>query len=205
MRLSAYLTSLPFGSAAGEPCIEIHTDVPPTYEDAKSRLVQIWQQAAGLRGIACFWLPDAPFGQAGCDAGLLPMIEEIGTVRALVDVFSTTPTSLLVTQIVDATKLLGVGVVDPGELRAGLAARVMVPRSEEVIVRAIHPQNLTAAHLDAVSDFLVTAGVEPLGFVYVPEGLLEVAMVATAKASRAWRVALTAPAGPRVRLLEVRS
>jgi len=205
MRYSAYLTTLPYGSAAGEPCIEIYTDVPVSHDDAKNRLRQIMNAAAGLRGIASYWFPDAPFGQEGCDAGLLPMIEDIATVRASLDVFSEAPTSLVVTQMVDATRLLGGAEVEPAGLRMQLAQRLHVPRAEEVIVRDIADRNITAAHLDVVSEFLATAGVQPLGFLYVStERQLDAALVAAAKASTAWRVAGSERDRPRRTLLEVK-
>lgn len=190
MRYSAHLTAIPYGSAAGEPCLEIHTDVPESFEDAKARLRHILQSAAGLRGIVSYWLPDAPFGVQGCDAGLLPIIEDIANVRATIEVFSEAPTSLVVTQIVEATRLLAGATVEPAGLRTQLATRLHVPRAEEVVVQSIADRNITAAHLDVVSEFLATSGVEPLGFLYVLPYQLEAALVAAAKAASAWRVGL---------------
>lgn len=201
MKFSAYLTALPYGTAAGEPCVEINTDVPRSHAEARALLAQLQGAMAGLRGVASFWFPSAPWGHQGCDAGLLPLIEDIATVRATIDVFSTAPTSLVVTQIVDATKLLA-QPVEPAGLRMQLAARMHVPRAEEVVLQVAHEQNLTAAHLDVVSEFLSAAGVEPVGYLYVGPQKLESAVTAAAKAGSAWRVGSSAPQWPRTLLME---
>lgn len=184
--LTAYLSAMPYGSAAGEPCLELHTDVPPSYEEATLRRRCLNAAVASLGGIASIWLPSAPWGTEHCDARLLPLIEDVHTVRTTVDVFSDAASGLSLTQIVDATRLLA-APVDPSGLRRQLAARLWIPRAEEVVVLGCHEDNLTAAHLDVVSEFLEAAGGPPLGFLYVAPEQLEAAMIATAKTGSVWR------------------
>ena len=185
--LTAYLSAMPYGSAAGEPCLELHTDVPASYDEALDRRRRILAAIAGLGGVASFWLPAGPWGEPNCDERLLPMIEGPAVVRATLDVFSDKASGLRLTQIVDASRLLA-QPVDPSGLRRQLASRLLVPRAEEAVVLGAHADNLTAAHLDVVTEFLATAGVEPAGFLYVAPEQLEAALVATAKAGTVWRV-----------------
>jgi hypothetical protein len=185
--LTAYLSAMPYGSAAGEPCLELHTDVPASYDEALDRRRRILAAIAGLGGVASFWLPTAPWGEPHCDERLLPLIQEVATVRATLDVFSDKASGLLITQIIDATRVLA-QPVDPSGLRRQLASRLLVPRADEVVLLGTCDDNLTAAHLDVVTEFLATAGVEPAGFLYVAPEQLEAALVATAKAGTVWRV-----------------
>lgn len=201
MRLSAHLTTIPYGTAAGAPCVELDMDVPTSHEDAQHRRGLILQSLASLRGTACFWFPRPPWAEPGAEAGLLPIIEQVGSVIVSMDVFSEAQTSLNVTQIIDATRLL-VQPVEPSQLRAALAQRLRVPRAEEVVI-APHVDNLTGAHLDVVSEFLATAGVEPLGFVYVDEHHLQAAMLACAKAGTLWRALVTQPQRARIPLIDI--
>lgn len=73
------------------------------------------------------------------------------------------------------------------EGRARVELFLRIPRAEEVVILGCHEDNLTAAHLDVVSEFLEAAGVQPLGFLYVAQDQLEAAMIATAKAGSVWR------------------
>ena len=184
--LTAYLSAMPYGSAAGEPCLELHTDVPASYEEALQRRRRVNAAVASLGGIASFWIPSGPWGKPHCDERMLPLIEDVYTVRATVDVFTEEASGLSLTQIVDATRLLALPV-DPSGLRRQLAARLLIPRADELVLLGCHEQNLTAAHLDVVSEFVAAAGVEPLGFLYVGPEQLEAAMIATAKAGTVWR------------------
>lgn len=203
MKLAAHLTAFPFGALAGEACIELDTDVPVSYEDAKQRFAQLYGAMGGLRGVGCLWLADVPWGVSGLDAGLLAMTEDMGQIRRVVPFADVRPTALDLTQLVDVTALLGVDPVEPGQLRQTLALRLQVPRADELVVQNCRPENLTHAHLDAVSDHFVPAGSMPVGFLMVPADLMAAGLRAIAKASSPWRIA---PLVERVRipLLEVR-
>jgi hypothetical protein len=184
--LTAYLSSMPYGSAQGEPCLELHTDVPATYDEALDRRRRVLSALGSLQGVASFWIPSGPWGEPHCDERLLPMIEQIATVRTTIDIYSDKASGLHLTQIVDATRVLA-SPVDPSGLRRQLAARLLVPRAEEVVLLGTCDDNLTAGHLEVVTEFLATAGVEPVGFLYVAREQLEAALIACAKAGSVWR------------------
>jgi hypothetical protein len=197
----ANLTAMHYGLAAGEPCVEIITDVPATYDEALRRRQALLSSIAACPGLASYWIPRGPWGQENCDPFLLPILEGPAVVRATLDILDTRRTNLHLHQVVDATVLLA-EAVEVTHLRQGLARRMQVPRAEQVVAWPA-PDNLSGPHLDAISNFLTAAGVEPIGFVYVPPDLLDLALAAVAKAGTPWRAMPVVPTMPRIPLLEL--
>ena len=182
----AHLTLLPWGLTCGAPCIALDVTPAGRMPDAETLAGALRVAVRDHHGISTIWIRSAPWASeewARCMDGGLAEHEAIYATQEFGPEASWGFRDVV--WFVDASPLLKVPTT-PAAIASAVARIPGFPTPGELVVHDVAAENLAAPLLDAVMNNI--GGPRVLGELQVAAPDLEVAMMAAARASGAWRV-----------------